>query len=996
MKKQEARRKMSRNTQYALRITLLVAGLCTLFPVQSFGSTLKATLPTGERQTPPDPVVLWTDETGVILEWHAPAFSSQWMTGDDGRSYTTLEAPGWLDSQVPGQPQLPVASVLAVVPPDGEVTLRVQVLEQDRHSLPHPVVPAPEPVVVGAAPDAIIEWVWARNEQTFAAGRGGFSRAANLYPAEIVTMEQVGWQRGRRLVRLTFFPLRFDPSGPALDVAQHVRVELGFSDKSSQTAGGWSGDDPFIPLLQRAVINPGQVIRFGRPGRPAAQKAPEALTSGPRFKLLVSHEGVYELTHDALIAAGVPVTTTAYRLEHAGQEVAYQWENNGDADFEAGDRILFYARPTLARFSDHDVYWLTAGTAGMQMAARTGDPAGLPEGIAWATTIAEQGGSEQQYLGRYRSEWDDDHWYWDRLYWDYKTGTGERNMDLSITLPALDGGASAATLRLYLQGTTRNNSINPDHRIQVRLNDSATYTAEWDGDVYHSATFSPPANLLQTGSNTINLQLPGNGASFGVEEAWLDAIELRYGISTIPGDSIRAEGESGQNQYTIEGFSSDDVRIYDVTGPAAPQIVTPFDVNGGSVSFGDADAGTASYYLLTEDQIAAPDKIVPALTLADPPADTDYLIITHSDFVSAVAPLAAHRANSLTVFTITAQEIYDSYGGVTDPLAIRDYISRTYWSADPHELDYVLLVGDGVNQGSTDQFIPPYLIQDPLSAADLIPSDNRFVTLDGGDMLAEVLIGRLPVNTAVEAEIVVTKIISYELTTPEWPWNEQALFFAGEERTDPGQYHKDSDSAYAYLPDTLNGKRAYFCDSNCDAPYDYGDGAIHNEVMNSLDGGALLASYVGHSSIHEWDQDGIIFHLSNIASLNNGLALPVFLQMTCYTSDFSYPGLDTLDESLVRHNGGGAIATWGPTTTGLSTGHKILHQAFFYVLDTGSIRLGAIIQEAKVQAEPGLAAATSLDLLDTFILLGDPAMNLNRTVVPWPKLMFLPIVARSG
>ncbi|MEE8392028.1 MAG: C25 family cysteine peptidase, partial [Anaerolineae bacterium] len=700
---------MSRNVQRALRLVMLAAGLLGLFPaLTSLGHTQDAILAAGEAQTSPgaqtspeaqtspDPVVLRADEMGVVLEWRAPAFSQQQVTGGDGRFYSELEAPGWIESMVPGQPQLPVASVLAVVPPTGEVTLRVQVMEQDRYPLSHPVVPALEPIVVGTAPDATIEWVWARNEQTYATGLGRSDRAAGLYPAEIVTLEEAGWQRGRRLMRLTFFPLRFNPVGSALDVAQRVRVALGFSEENLQAAGGWSSDDPFIPLLQRAVINPDQVTRFARPERPAVRetRASETLqASGPRYKLIVSREGIYELTRDALVAAGVPVTTTAYRLEHAGEEVAYQWESNGDAVFEAGERILFYARPTFTRFADYDVYWLTVGTAGVQMAVRTGDPTGLPTGVAWATTIAEQDGNGQQYLGRYLSEWDSDHWYWDRLYWDYKTGTGERDKDFYVTLPALDAGASNVTLRVHLQGTTSNASINPDHRIQAQLNDGTPDAAEWDGNVYHTATFSPPANLLQAGINTVRLQLPGTGASSGVEEAWLDGIELRYGISTVSGDSVHVEGEAGQKQYTLGGFSSDSARIYDVTSLAAPQIVTPFDVNGGSVNFGDADAGTATYYLLTEDQIAAPDEIVPALTLADPPGGADYLIIAHSDFITAVAPLAAYRAISdgLRVFSTTAQAIYDTHSeGIVTSAAIKDYIAHAYNNWVTPTLSYVL------------------------------------------------------------------------------------------------------------------------------------------------------------------------------------------------------------------------------------------------------------------------------------------------------------------
>jgi hypothetical protein len=34
----------------------------------------------------------------------------------------------------------------------------------------------------------------------------------------------------------------------------------------------------------------------------------------------------------------------------------------------------------------------------------------------------------------------------------------------------------------------------------------------------------------------------------------------------------------------------------------------------------------------------------------------------------------------------------------------------------------------------------------------------------------------------------------------------------------------------------------------------------------------------------------------------------------------------------------------------------------------------------------------NLDLLDTFVLLGDPAMRLNRTLAPWTAQVFLPVV----
>jgi hypothetical protein len=407
-------------------------------------------------------------------------------------------------------------------------------------------------------------------------------------------------------------------------------------------------------------------------------------------------------------------------------------------------------------------------------------------------------------------------------------------------------------------------------------------------------------------------------------------------------------------------------------------------------------------------QFVPPRRVAPApSTPASPPADTEYLIITHSDFITAVAPLAAHRAISdgLRVFSTTVEAIYDVYSeGVVTATAIRDYISDAYHAPLSPTLTYVLLVGDGTTDVSGDQYIPPYTIildppwwpGEPLSAA----SDNRFVAVDGADNLADVFIGRLPVNNVNEATTVVEKILSYELAPPQWPWNERVLFFAGNEDPDDGEtFHDDSDWLYNHaLPATFTGQRVYFCTDDCTAPYHYENiTAAREATVREIDFGGLLASYVGHSSRHQWavepDTYDPMFHLDDVANLHNGKALPVILEMTCYTSDFSHPAADTLDESLLRRSNGGAVATWGPTTLGRTSGHNVLQRAFFDALFAGGVtELGTLIKTAEI----GLLEGEDLDLLDTFILLGDPAMDLNLTVVSWSHEVFLPVTLRGN
>jgi hypothetical protein len=246
----------------------------------------------------------------------------------------------------------------------------------------------------------------------------------------------------------------------------------------------------------------------------------------------------------------------------------------------------------------------------------------------------------------------------------------------------------------------------------------------------------------------------------------------------------------------------------------------------------------------------------------------------------------------------------------------------------------------------------------------------------------------------------VQKILDYDLNPPQYPWNERVLLFAGnEDEGAGGDFHTHSDQIHATLPVTFTGLRAYFCTDGCSEYYKYDDITLANDmVVDYLNGGGLLASYVGHSSWDQWAVDPAtfapLFHVDNdVPGLRNGGTLPVFLGMTCYTGRFSYSGNDTLDESLLRRAGGGAVATWGSTTLGRTSGHNILHQRFFHaVFEDGATELGTVTEFAKL----GLIGYDDSDLIDTFVLLGDPAMDLNMTIVPWTDQVFLPLVLRGG
>src|SRR5690606_15872536 len=79
-----------------------------------------------------------------------------------------------------------------------------------------------------------------------------------------------------------------------------------------------------------------------------------------------------------------------------------------------------------------------------------------------------------------------------------------------------------------------------------------------------------------------------------------------------------------------------------------------------------------------------------------------------------------------------------------------------------------------------------------------------------------------------------------------------------------------------------------------------------------------------------------------------------------------------------RTNGKGAVASWSPTGWGSVNGHDFLDRGFFKAIYQEGTN---IISQATNTGLLNLwATGDNLDLLDTFLLFGDPAMQLPLSV----------------
>jgi hypothetical protein len=431
-----------------------------------------------------------------------------------------------------------------------------------------------------------------------------------------------------------------------------------------------------------------------------------------------------------------------------------------------------------------------------------------------------------------------------------------------------------------------------------------------------------------------------------------------------------------------------------VSDPTRPVELQGFDVRGSGpyrLYWSDTLARKVTYLALTSAQMRRPVALVsdrPSL-LRGASNGADYVLIAHGDLMGAVQPLLNQRQlQGLRVAAVDVQDVYDEFGGgLFDPEAIRSFVGFAYqhWTAPAPT--YVVLVGDGHYDFfdhwgyGAPNYVPPYLeMVDPWWGE--TAADNRYAAVVGDDILPDVLLGRLPASSLSEAKTLVDKIVAYERDPLPGAWNAQHVFVA--DRWDPaGDFAGSMDVTYnQFMREPWQGKRIYLDDLPL--------ASARQETLGAWQRGALLVSFMGHSSWHQWSVDQLM-HVSDVPALENGRKLPVLLGMTCFTGFFHHPEYGTLDETLVRHEGGGAVASWSPTGLGLQAGHQRLHQGFYQAVVPGAkVRLGRAILDAKLEMHAYTEAYD--ELLDTYHLLGDPAMVLNTTLEPWPHTLYLPVI----
>jgi hypothetical protein len=603
--------------------------------------------------------------------------------------------------------------------------------------------------------------------------------------------------------------------------------------------------------------------------------------------------------------------------------------------------------------------------------------------------------------------------------------------------------AGTARLEIALQGVNQT-----FHQISIEFNGVVVGSFMFFGFDPASGghpiqVFDIPISQLQNGANTIRFILPAGG-----DVSIVDYVKLSYPHLFRADAGALRFNLRGTHSLNVDGFSSPSVRLIDYTDPLNVGITRPASAPSGpgfAITVPTSDPPSKPQrllYAIADGQFDQPaglslnqpstlnqGTLSPTVT-----SGADFLVISHKNFIPSLAPLLSQRqSQGMTAAAVDVEDIYDefAYGG-HGPQAIRDFLSYAsiHWVTKPR---YVIFAGDAsydprnyTNVGNFD-FVPTKLVDATFNET----ASDEWLTDFDNDQIGNIPVGRLPVRTVAEADLVISKIVNFApANVPQTALlvadDPTGYFFNFEDANDhvqslvtpsltvqkayrrleikvlSGTISTDSSSSTVTGTGTLfttpteiqvgtaiakdTGERlgtvasissatSLTLTANATSNYAgaYGkqdDATARADVIAKLNAGKALVNYSGHGNVDVWT-GASIFTSSDASALTNGNKLSFVVVMDCLNGYFQDPTLLSLSEALLMAPNGGAVAAFASSGLTLPGGqHEMSEQLYTLIYGAQPIAMGDAIKIAK-------GSTTDLDVRSTWIFFGDPSMKIR-------------------
>ncbi len=777
----------------------------------------------------------------------------------EGEPFVAVGAAGFGSLSTPGLPALPFRTFTIAVPPDRDPVPQVTVLL--RESLDLVPAPASEPYMErGGEEGEAIPGLRDAIDRAFYSG-------GEVYPALRFATGPRGWLRQQQVVDLTVYPVRYDPAAGRLEVARRLEVRVDFQPRAGRSGlptrlPAPSFERGFESVYQNTLLNYESARRFrAGPSIEARARAIGARGVGDEIRIEVGITGPLRLTYAQLAAAGLPAgipvadlalwerryvdaPPPAENFVRDPLPITVEDQNRNDV-FDSGDWITGFTRsyrdrvgpdPYFHRYTERNVIWLSWEEAGARIGTRPGwfEPAPPPAAASFPDTFRfEEDKIYFNYAPRtpttpsYAAHELVLPWYLTRHFpradlgdpycadqqcttflFPYALTDVDESQPIRARAQMVSGIDNFRHLATFLISSPgREDTLVTRWGFRGHL-----AIGTWESDPFPAATFTRQNSSFKfVGERQSTQDTTQIFTYLGAHFDWFEFLYAHQYRARADRLLCTSGTASGPTEFRINGFSSPDVSVFDVTDPLNPVALAGVQVSASApyeVRFRDDVTAPRRYaaFVRGSGELTVADaalRRVQPTSLASPAVEPDYIIVvpatadidgdgTPDDFAAEAQRLKDHReSQGHRVAIARLSDIEDEFdGGLHRPLAIRNYLRHAFahWTRPPM---YLLLAGDGSedyrNKVPTGlDVVPTQMIFgpvfgdvdlelvacDPWFVAGLAPEDGEF------DRHLDMAVGRLPAQSARELRLMADKTIRYEQFDPGDRWRAKTFTIA--------------------------------------------------------------------------------------------------------------------------------------------------------------------------------------------------------------------------
>lgn len=675
------------------------------------------------------------------------------------------------------------------------------------------------------------------------------------------------------------------------------------------------------------------------------------VVSQPGVRIGVRRDGFYRVTKAELQATGFNVNgdSSLWQLYRQGVEQAIIVGPNADY-------IDFYGVAVDTPETDMAMYYLVSGpAAGKRIANRpTRPPSGTVTSRNYSQVFTQK--QRSNYLNQVLNG--DAENYWGAAI------TTAGNTTFNFTLSGVDFASAQSTVEVKFQGYSFD-----QHIVQVTLNGESLANATGSARSPYSQTYTVPTSFLREGANSLVMRSVGVSSDFSL----FDSISVGFRRKQLATQNRIKFYTENYRLSKLEGFSSQNVRVFDMTNEQAPVLWTNLTVFQEGATYSvrmPADRG--------RQMVAVEDtglQQASSITANDPTnlkvtnINARLVIITHKNWMTEAQNWANYRiGQGHSVKLVDVSDIYDEFSyGDLNSLAIRDFLqyAKTNWQTPP---SYALLLGDASFDSRNYQgqgynnFVPTHIVNTVFTET----GSDDFLADFNGDGLAEIAVGRIAARTNQVVTNVLAKVTAFEAAAPTL--QSRGVLFAYDcydaaNNYDFAQYSTDlRNQLPGGIPVTMAGK----CDTTTPPA------TPQSVLINAINTGKVIVNFSGHGTTGAWSGSPTFFSNTEIPQLTNANNQSIFVMLTCLNGYFLHATNKSLAENLVEATNGGGVAAWASTGETTPDVQNIMALRFFNRLGSGPLeRMGDLVNDAK-SVIPG-----GTDVRLSWALIGDPMLKVR-------------------